>query len=142
MNNILYFSFDGEGVIRWDISTNTQLNLDDANNLHSDSVTSFHQSGNQLLLASEDSGLARYDWNTGFWLSTWNNNNWLTSNEVFDVALSNNILAILNGNSLQTYNVLNGVFLQTYNLEDFGLANDGDNLLVWPDIGPRSPNSD
>ncbi|GIQ99849.1 MAG: hypothetical protein CM15mP8_0470 [Methanobacteriota archaeon] len=64
------------------------------------------------------------------------------SNEVFDVALSNNILAILNGNSLQTYNVLNGVFLQTYNLEDFGLVNDGDNLLVWPNIGPRSPSSE
>ena len=143
LNNILYFSFDGEGVIRWDITTNSQLNTwTTANNLHSDSVTSFHQSGNQLLLASEDSGLARYDWNTGFWLSTWNNNNWLTSNEVFDVALSNNILAILNGNSLQTYNVLNGVFLQTYNLEDFGLVNDGDNLLVWPNIGPRSPSSE
>ena len=61
---------------------------------------------------------------------------------MFDVALSNNILAILNGNSLQTYNVLNGVFLQTYNLEDFGLVNDGDNLLVWPNIGPRSPSSE
>ena len=143
VNNILYFSFEGEGVIRWDIATNSQLNTwTTANNLHSNSVTSFYQSGNQLLLASKDSGLARYDWNTGFWLSTWNNNNWLTSNEVFDVALSNNILAILNGDSLQTYNVLSGVFLQTYDLEDFGLVNDGERLLVWPTIGPRSPSSE
>ena len=143
VNNILYFSFEGDGVIRWDIATNSQLNTwTTANNLHSNSVTSFYQSGNQLLLASKDSGLARYDWNTGFWLSTWNNNNWLTSNEVFDVALSNNILAILNGDSLQTYNVLSGVFLQTYDLEDFGLVNDGERLLVWPTIGPRSPSSE
>ncbi|MEC8540315.1 MAG: hypothetical protein VXY53_00555 [Candidatus Thermoplasmatota archaeon] len=143
VNNILYFSFEGDGVIRWDIATNSQLNTwTTANNLHSNSVTSFYQSGNQLLLASKNSGLARYDWNTGFWLSTWNNNNWLTSNEVFDVALSNNILAILNGDSLQTYNVLSGVFLQTYDLEDFGLVNDGERLLVWPTIGPRSPSSE
>ncbi len=143
VNNILYFSFEGDGVIRWDIATNSQLNTwTTANNLHSNSVTTFYQSGNQLLLASKDSGLARYDWNAGFWLSTWNNNNWLTSNEVFDVALSNNILAILNGDSLQTYNVLSGVFLQTYDLEDFGLVNDGERLLVWPTIGPRSPSSE
>ena len=45
LNNILYFSFDGEGVIRWDITTNSQLSIwTTANNLHSDSVTSFHQS--------------------------------------------------------------------------------------------------
>ena len=87
--------------------------------------------------SSEDAGLARFDWNTGFWLSTWNDNNWLTSNNVADVIVSNNIMAILNGNTLQTYNTLNGVFEQTYNLQDFGMVNDGENLVVWPSIGVR-----
>ncbi len=143
LNGIMYFSFEGEGVVRWDMNTNSQLSTwTTANNLHSNTITSFYQSGNQLMLTSLDSGLARYDWNTGFWLSTWNDNNWLTSNQVTDVALSNNILAILNGNSLQTYNTQNGVFLQTYDLLDFGLVNDGENLLVWPNIGIRAPSSE
>ena len=143
VDNVLYFSFENGGVIRWDLTSNTQLSTwSTSNNLHSDSVTSLHVAGNQILLASEDAGLARYDWNTGFWLSTWNNNNWLTSNEVFDVAVSNNIMTILNGNSLQTYNTQSGVFLQTYPLQDFGLVNDGDKLLVWPNIGFRSPASE
>ena len=140
VGDILYFSFENGGVLRWDLTTNTELSAwSSANNLHSDSVTSFHLSGNQLLLTSEDAGLARYDWNTGFWLSTWNDGNWLTSNSVADIALSNNLLMILNGGAVQTYNTANGVFLQTYDLADYGLIDDGRKLLTWPNIGVRSP---
>ena len=140
LDGVVYFSFDDEGVIRWDMNSNSQLSTwTTANNLHSDTISSFFESGNQLLLSSDDAGLARYDWNTGFWLSTWNENNWLTSNSVADVAVSSNVLAILNGDSIQTYNTQNGVFLQTYSLQDFGLVNDGQKLLVWPSIGIRSP---
>ena len=113
-----------------------------ANNLHSDSVRSFHLAGNQLLLTSEDAGLARYDWNTGFWLSTWTENNWLTSNNVADVVVSNGIMAILNGDSIQTYNTQNGVFLQNYDLTDYGLIEDGKKLLKWPNIGQRAPSNE
>ena len=140
VNGILYFSSEGDGIERWDMASGTRLSKwTTANNLHSDSVTSFYTSGNQILMSSEDSGLARYDWNTGFWLSTWTVNNWLTSNDVSDVVVSNNIMAILNGNSLQTYNTQNGVFLQTYDLQDFGLVGEGEKLVVWPNIGVRSP---
>lgn len=140
VDGVVYFASEGDGVERWDMSNNLRLSKwTTANNLHSDSVTSFYVSGNQLLLTSEDAGLARFDWNTGFWLSTWDDNNWLTSNNVADVIVSNNIMAILNGNTLQTYNTLNGVFDQTYDLQDFGLVNDGEILVVWPSIGIRSP---
>ncbi|MDP6333896.1 MAG: fibronectin type III domain-containing protein [Candidatus Poseidoniaceae archaeon] len=144
VNGILYFSFENEGVIRWDINANTALSAwTTANNLHSDSVTKFLVSGNQLLMASEDSGLARYDWSAGFWLSTWSSANWLTSDNIGDVLVSNNMLYILSGDSLHTYNTGNGIFQQTYSISDFGLNGDaGDDLISWPNIGPRSPSSD
>ena len=51
VGDILYFSFENGGVLRWDLTTNSELSAwSSANNLHSDSVTSFHLSGNQLLL--------------------------------------------------------------------------------------------
>ena len=37
---------------------------------------------------------------------------------------------------------LNGVFLQSYDLQDFGLVNNGEKLVVWPNIGIRSPTSE
>ena len=143
IDNVMYFSFENEGVVRWDMVADTQLSTwSTANNLHSDSVRSFHLAGNQLLLTSEDAGLARYDWNTGFWLSTWTENNWLTSNNVADVVVSNGIMAILNGDSIQTYNTQNGVFLQNYDLTDYGLIEDGKKLLKWPNIGQRAPSNE
>lgn len=142
--NTLYFSFEDEGVVRWDMNTNTPLSTwTTANNLHSDSVTKFLVSGNQLLMASNDNGLARYDWSAGFWLSTWSSANWLTSDGVGDMMVSNNLLYILSGDSLHTYNTANGVFQQTYSISDFGLNGDaGDDLIFWPNIGARSPSSD
>ena len=142
--NVLYFSFESEGVVRWDMNTNSALSTwTTANNLHSDSVTEFLISGNQLLMASEDSGLARYDWSSGFWLSTWSSSNWLNSNYIGDLVLSNNILYILSGDALHSYNTANGIFQQTYQLSDFGLNGDaGDDLILWPNIGSRSPAND
>ena len=107
VNGIIYFSFESEGVVRWDMSSNSALSTwTTANNLHSDSVTEFLVSGNQLLMTSGDGGLARYDWSSGFWLSTWTSGNWLSSNDVMGVTVSNNILYILNGGSLHTYNTV------------------------------------
>ena len=142
--NVLYFSFENEGVVRWNMNTNSALSTwTTANNLHSDSVTGFLISGNQLLMASEDSGLARYDWSSGFWLSTWSSSNWLNSNYIGDLVLSNNILYILSGDALHSYNTANGIFQQTYQLSDFGLNGDaGDDLILWPNIGSRSPAND
>jgi len=144
INGIIYFSFENEGVVRWDMASNSSLSTwTSSNNLHSDSVTGFLVSGDQLLMTSEANGLARYDWNSGFWLSTWTSANWLNSNDVMDVVVSNNILYILNGDSLHTYNTANGIFQQTYGLsDDFGLVQDGNSLISWPSIGSRSPAND
>ena len=101
-----------------------------------------YEVANQLMLASDDAGLARYDWNSGFWLSTWNSGNWLTSNNVQGISVSGNLLAILNGAAVQTYDINSAVFLQTYQLTDWGLFNDGQEILLWPSIGFRSPASE
>ena len=142
--NVLYFSFEDEGIVRWNMNTNSALSTwTTANNLHSDSVTKFLISGNQLLMASEDNGLARYDWSSGFWLSTWSSSNWLNSNYIGDLVVSNNLLYILSGDALHSYNTANGIFQQTYQLSDFGLNGDaGDDLILWPNIGARSPAND
>ena len=143
VNGIMYFSFAGEGIMRWDMNSGSQLTTwTTANNLHSDDVQSMYEVANQLMLASEDAGLARYDWNSGFWLSTWNSGNWLTSDNVQGISVSGNLLAILNGASVQTYDINSAVFLQTYQLADWGLFNDGQEILLWPSVGFRSPVSE
>ena len=129
--------------MRWDMNSGSQLTTwTTANNLHSDDVQSMYEVANQLMLASEDAGLARYDWNSGFWLSTWNSGNWLTSDNVQGISVSGNLLAILNGASVQTYDINSAVFLQTYQLADWGLFNDGQEILLWPSVGFRSPVSE
>ncbi len=143
VDGIMYFSFENGGVERWDLSTNSLLSSwSTSNNLHSNSVTSMHTSGNLLLLTSEDAGLARYDWSTGNWLPTWNQANGLSTNNIADVVVSNNIISVLNGEFLHTYNAVNGIILQSYELSDYGLVNDGNKLIKWPAIGLRSPSSE
>ena len=72
VNGILYTAFDGAGVLRYDLATNSPLSSwNTGNTLHSDEITMMAVSGNQVLLGSSDNGLARFDYVAGFWLSTW-----------------------------------------------------------------------
>ena len=87
-------------------------------------------SGNQLLLASPSEGLARYDWSSGFWLSTWNDGNWLTSNTINGMARSGNDLFILSGDTLHEYDTSVGVFGTTQPITSFGLTGDGRDFIV------------
>ena len=143
VDNVLYVSTDGDGIMRYSIANGVMLSdWSTANSLHSDAVTTMLVSGNQLLLASEDAGLARYDWSSGFWLSTWNSGNWLASNDVVGLARSANTLYILNGDSLHTYNTASNVFTGSQTIDAFGLAGDGQDLILWPNSGARSPGSE
>ena len=143
LNGILYTSIDDTGVSRYDLSTGQSLSTwSTANSLHSDEVTQLMVSGNQLLMASSDAGLARYDWSSGFWLSTWNSGNWLASDDVAGLAQSGNILYILNGDSIHTYNTASNVFSGSQSIEDFGLTSEGQELILWPSAGARSPSSE
>lgn len=143
LNNRLYVSIDGVGIMRYDLATSAALSTwSTANNLHSDSVTHMTQSGNQLLLGSSDNGVGRFDYVQGFWLSTWTSANWLDDNEIFGLQRVGNQLYILNGDFLQPYNTSNGVFTAAYEIQDFGLSQSGDDLMMWPSIGAASPAQD
>ena len=143
VNNILYISFDDEGVVRWDLNSGSALSTwSTANSLHSDEITEMIVSGNQLLLASPSNGLARYDWSSGFWLSTWNDGNWLTSNTINGMARSGSDLFILSGDTLHEYDTTVGVFSSTQAISTFGLTGDGQDLIVWPTLGSRAPSSE
>jgi hypothetical protein len=143
VNNILYISFDDEGVVRWDLAAGSALSTwSTANSLHSDEITEMIVSGNQLLLASPSNGLARYDWSSGFWLSTWNDGNWLTSNAINGMARSGSDLFILSGDTLHEYDTAVGVFSGTQQISAFGLTGDGQDLIVWPALGSRAPASE
>ena len=143
VNNILYISFDDEGVVRWDLNSGSALSTwSTANSLHSDEITEIMVSGNQLLLASPDNGLARYDWSSGFWLSTWNDGNWLTSNTINGLARSGSDLFILSGDTLHIYDTSSGVFSSSEVISNFGLTGDGRDLIVWPATGVRAPASE
>ena len=143
LNGLLYVSHANLGVQTIDISNgNVVSQWSTANNLHSDFVTEFLVVGNQLFMASHDSGIGRYDWNSGFWLSTWNSGNWLTSNYIGGLALSGNSIYILNGKNLQTYNSTSGVFVSGGNFglsSEFGLLGDGQSLTAWPVGGVFGP---
>ena len=142
-NGILYVSFDDEGVVRWDLNSASALSTwSTANSLHSDEITEMMVSGNQLLFASPSDGLARYDWSSGFWLSTWDDGNWLSSNTISGMARSGTDLFILNGDELRIYDSSIGVFTGSISISNFGLSGEGEDLIMWPSIGSRSPSSE
>ena len=143
VNGVLYVSFDDEGVVRWDLNSASALSSwSTANSLHSDEITEMMISGNQLLFASPSNGLARYDWSSGFWLSTWNDGNWLSSNSISGMARSGSDLFILNGNELRVYDASIGVFTGSIPISSLGLSGEGEDLIVWPALGARSPTNE
>ena len=95
-NGIIYASILDGGVARWDLANSVPLSVwSTENSLHSDSISDFAVSGNQLLISSFDAGVARRDLSGNFWLATWNDGNWLSSNEVKGITVSGNQIQIL-----------------------------------------------
>ena len=142
-NGVIYAALEAGGVGRWDVATNTPLSpWSTANSLHSDYVTDFLVSGNQLLISSSDNGVARHDLSGGFWLATWNSGNWLASDYVVGMATTNNQVQIMTTVGVQYYNVNSGSFVSSTSLTSLGLLNEGTDLLFWPNSGSRSPSVD
>ena len=142
-NGIIYASILDGGVARWDLANSVPLSVwSTENSLHSDSISDFAVSGNQLLISSFDAGVARRDLSGNFWLATWNDGNWLSSNEVKGITVSGNQIQILTIDSVHIYNANSGTFSSTIPLSDFGQLNEGQNIIYWPSNGPRSPTND
>jgi hypothetical protein len=142
-NGIIYSAILGGGVALWDLSTMSALSpWSTANNLHSDYVSGFLISGNQLLISSFDAGVARRDLSGNFWLATWNNGNWLTSNNVKGMTLVNNKIQILTDSNVHIYNTNSGTFTSTVSLSSLGQSGEGQNIIYWPSGGSRAPAND
>jgi len=142
-NGIIYVSLLGGGVGRWDVSTMTPLSpWTTANNLHSDYISEFLVSGNQLLISSYDAGIARRDLSGNFWLATWNSGNWLSSDNVKGMTFVNNQIQILTDTTVHTYNTNSGTFTTATTLSSLGQTEEGQNILLWPSSGSRSPMND
>ena len=130
-------------VARFDLNTQSTLSmLSTANNLHSDLVYRFHYSSNHLFFASLDAGVARYDYNNGFWLATWNSGNWLASDYVVSIDHVGDSLFILADSTLHIYNLTSGVFTTNSPISNYGLLQGGYNLISWNSNGARSPSND
>ena len=142
-NGIIYSALLGGGVGRWDLATMSALTpWSTANNLHSDYISSFLVSGNQLLISSFDAGVARRDVNGNFWLATWNDGNWLTSNDVKGMTLVGNQIDILTSIAVHSYNTNTGSFTATTTLSSLGQVEEGQNIIHWPSGGERAPSQD
>ena len=134
---------DGAGLMRWDLASMTALNpWSTANQLHSDLITDIVQIGTQLIISSWDSGIGRYDTNSGFWLPTWNTGNFLISNNVNGLEVVNDSLFILLESHLQTYNTSSGSFGSIQPLSSLNLFREtsiNPSLIQWTNQGDRSP---
>ena len=116
--------------------------LSTANQLHSDLITDIVQIGTQLIISSWDSGIGRYDTNSGFWLPTWNTGNFLISNNINGLEVVNDSLFILLESHLQTYNTSSGSFGSVQPLSSLNLFREtsiNPSLIQWTSQGDRSP---
>ena len=139
-SGIIYTAILGGGVGRWDTSSMSALSpWSTANSLHSDYVNGFLISGNQLLISSEDAGIARRDLSGNFWLATWNDGNWLSSNDVKGMTTSSGDIHILTDTSVHIYDTGSGIFTSEIALSSLGLFNGGQMIFHWPSSGSRSP---
>jgi len=143
VGDTLYVSILEGGVARWDLVNGQPLSLwSTQNNLQSDDINIFHDTGTQLLMGSPNNGVARYDHQNDFWLATWSSSNWLTANQIHGIVQMSGHIGILAGDSLHLYDTSIGAFSNTMPLTDLGLPRDGSNLVHWPSMGPRSPGID
>ena len=121
-----YVSMADEGVIRYDMASSTSSVWSSANVLHSDQVTDITQMGSQILFASEDAGIARYNPALNLWQATWSSANWLADDDINGLEVLGSDLWVLAGSSIQRYDISSGVFtahsaLQTSATEDWAV---------------------
>ena len=139
----LYVSIWDGGVARWDLFNGQPLPVwNTANNLHSDKIHILHDTGSQLLMGSPSQGVARYNHQSSFWMATWNNGNWLSTNNIAGIVEMSGTIGILTDQSLHLYDTSVGSFSNTMTISSLGLPREGLNLIPWPSGGSRAPAAD
>ena len=143
-NGLIHVSLAGDGVIRYDPASSTSTIWTTANVLHSDVITRMVQMGGQILFASDDAGIGRYNPQLNLWQATWSSANWLADDQINGLEVVGNELWVLAGASIQRYDINSGVFT-THNgpadLSDAGLGGDVPVMMGWPAGGLRAPSN-
>ncbi|MDG1539317.1 MAG: hypothetical protein P8Q40_05245, partial [Candidatus Poseidonia sp.] len=147
-SDVLYLATNN-GVPRYDLNSDAPLEAwgtgfsSTQNVLHSDSITQIETVGSLLLFASSDSGIARFNHNTGVWLSTWDSGNSLPADEIYGMASNSDVVHILSGDELVRYDRSNGAFSTSIALDQINLSETPSlALLPWDSNGARSPSTD
>ena len=148
-NGVIYLSThnDGVHVIEYTHNGNSfSINSDNVwntqNFLVSNQITDLEIVGDNLLIGTSDSGINRYNFPSDSWMTTWTMNNWLASNEIHGLAVSDGWLHILAGNSLHAYDTNTLVFRTTKTLSDLGLTGNSESIFPWSAHGNRGLNQD
>ena len=113
---------------------------DTQNHLTSDQITDLQLIGNHLLIATATNGINRRDLASNSWLASWSTGNWLASNQVHGLVVTDGWLHILADSTVHAYDTGAMIFRSQRQLSDMGLFSSGKNIIAWPDLdGARSP---
>ncbi len=123
------------------VSIGTNTHWTTGNYLTSNSITQLEKLNSNLLIATIGGGVNRYDMVADTWLATWSTNNWLSSNVVWGLALTEDWLHILAGSTVHAYDTGALLFRSQRQVTDMGLLNTGRTIIAWPSLGFRSPTS-
>ncbi len=134
-----YSTSTGSSGISVIMGSNSQWST--TNNLTSNSITQFQDFNSQLLIATIGGGVNRYDTTSGTWLTTWSTNNWLSSNVVRGMALTDGWIHILAGSNVHAYDTVTLMFMSQRQVSDMGLVGPGSSLFAWPSGASRGPAS-
>ena len=134
-----YSTISDSAGISVTIDGNTQWST--SNYLTSNSITQLEILNSHILIATIGGGVNRYDAVADSWLGTWSTNNWLASNVVRGLALTEDWLHILAGSTVHAYDTGAMLFRSQRQVTDMGLFNATTTIIAWPALGSRSPSS-
>ncbi len=132
-----YNTSSGSSGISVIMGSNTQWNT--ANILTSNLITQLQEFNSLLLIATIGGGVNRYDTASDTWLTTWSTNNWLSSNAVRGMALTDGWLHLLTGSTVHAYDTVTLMFKSQRQVTDMGLVGPGSSIFAWPSGGSRGP---
>ena len=124
------------------VSVDSNVIWNTGNFLSSDMINDLQLVGSQLLIATENAGINRRNLASSSWMATWSTSNWLSSNQVVGLGITEGWLYVLAGNTVHSYDTNSLSFRSQKQLSDFGLQQSGNEVISWPNLGKsRSPTS-
>ena len=135
-----YSTSSGSNGTSVSVDSNTIWNTD--NFLTSNLINDLQLLDTHLLIATENGGINRRNLVSNSWMATWSTSNWLSSNQVVGLGVTEGWLYILAGNTVHSYDTNAGYFSSQRQLTAFDLKESGKQVISWPGLGQsRSPDS-